>query len=153
MEIYGKIEALERELSCATNLVFSKKSAVNVAKCESLLQDIKRALPTSIQEASYIISQKETIVSNAITQAEMIEKEATEKVQKMIDESSIIAQSKEIADKTIKETELKCSAMIETAQQKIDLMLRNIEEYLMDSLRIIRNNREDLAGEILKRKS
>jgi Flp pilus assembly protein CpaB len=33
------------------------------------------------------------------------------------------------------------------------LMLRNIEEYLMDSLRIIRNNREDLAGEMLKKKS
>ena len=153
MDIYGKIEALERELSCATNLVFSKKSAVDVAKCTSLLQDIKRALPASIQEASYIISQKETIVSNALTQAEMIQKETNEKVQKMVDESYIKSKSQELADKTLKEAELKCDAMIENAQQKIDLMLRNIEEYLMDSLRIIRNNREDLAGEILKKKS
>ena len=153
MDIYGKIEALERELSCATNLVFSKKSAVDVAECTSLLQDIKRALPASIQEASYIISQKETIVSNALTQAEMIQKETNEKVQKMVDESYIKSKSQELADKTLKEAELKCDAMIENAQQKIDLMLRNIEEYLMDSLRIIRNNREDLAGEILKKKS
>ena len=49
MDIYGKIELLEEELSCATGLVFSKKSAVNVAKCESLLADIKRELPKAVQ--------------------------------------------------------------------------------------------------------
>jgi hypothetical protein len=153
MDIYDKISALERELSCATSLVFSKKSAVDVSKCESLLQDIKRALPASIQEASYIISQKDAIISSAVAQAELIEKEACAKVKEMLDESNIISKSKEIADKSLKDTEIKCSAMVENAQQKIDLMLKNIEEYLMDSLRIIRNNREDLAGEILKRKS
>ena len=65
MDIYGKIELLEEELSCATGLVFSKKSAVNVAKCESLLADIKRELPKAVQEASYIISQKDTTKNKA----------------------------------------------------------------------------------------
>lgn len=153
MDIYGKIEALERELSCATSLVFSKKSAVDVAKCESLVADIKRELPSAIQEASYIISQKESIVGSALAQAELIEREANEKVEQILNESNVISKSQEIADRTIKETEVKCANMIENAQKKIDLMLKNIEEYLMDSLRIIRNNREDLAGEILKKKS
>lgn len=153
MDIYGKIEALERELSCATNLVFSKKSAVDVSKCESLLADIKRSLPTAVQEASYIISQKETIVGNAVAQAELVEREAKEHAEALINESSVIAKSQEIADKLVKESEAKCEAMVTGARQKIDLMLRNIEEYLMDSLRVIRNNREDLAGEILKKRS
>ncbi len=153
MDIYGRIELLERELDCATNLVFSKKSAVDVAKCESLLADIKMELPKAVQEASYIISQKDNIIRNAQAQAELIEKDAKQRADSMLDESAIIAKSQEIADKIIKEAETKCSLMVENAQKKIDLMLRNIEEYLMDSLRIIRNNREDLAGEMLKKKS
>lgn len=152
MDIYGKIEALERELACATNLVFSKKSAVDVHKCGTLLQEIKNALPSAVQEASYIISQKEAIVQNATAQAEIITKEASEKAEELINDSSVILKSQEIANKIIKEAESKCAVMIENAQKKIDFMLKNIEEYLMDSLRVIRNNREDLAGEILKKK-
>ena len=71
----------------------------------------------------------------------------------MLQDSVIIAKSQEIADKIIKDAEQKSVMMVDAAQKKIDLMLRNIEEYLMDSLRIIRNNREDLAGEMLKKKS
>lgn len=153
MDIYGKIELLEEELSCATGLVFSKKSAVNVAKCESLLADIKRELPKAVQEASYIISQKDNILRNAQLQADLIEKDAKNRADSMLQDSVIIAKSQEIADKIIKDAEQKSVMMVDAAQKKIDLMLRNIEEYLMDSLRIIRNNREDLAGEMLKKKS
>ena len=153
MDIYGKIELLEKELEGATGLVFSKKSAVDVAKCEDLLADIKRELPKAVQEASYIISQKENIIKNAQIQAELIERDAKIRAESLLDESAIIAKSQEIADKIIKDADVKSAAMVEGAQKKIDLMLRNIEEYLMDSLRIIRNNREDLAGEMLKKKS
>ena len=77
MDIQDKIEQLDKELSEATNLIFNKKKgAVDIKKCQELLADIKRALPSSIQEASYIISQKESIIAQAEAKAEKTKAEA-----------------------------------------------------------------------------
>ena len=153
MDIQDKIEQLDKELSEATNLIFNKKKgAVDIKRCQELLADIKRTLPSSIQEASYIISQKETIIAQAEAKAEKTKAEAKEKAEQLISESAIVAESQLIAEKNIKKAESQCAGMIETTKQKIDMMLKNIEDYLMDSLRIIRNNREELAGTILKKR-
>lgn len=152
MDIREKIDQLDKEFQEATNIMFSKKGAVDIKKCQELLSDIKRGLPSSIQESGYIVAEKENILARATEQAEQMKKEAKEYAEHLVEESTIVTESQAIAEKNIKKAEATCSSMIETTKQKIDMMLKNIEDYLMDSLRIIRNNREELAGTILKKK-
>ena len=69
-DITQLIDELESEFAKGKNFLWSKKSFVNLDKCEELIAELKQSLPSSLQEASYVLSQRDKIISQAKEQAD-----------------------------------------------------------------------------------
>ena len=150
MDIKVIIEELEKELSESKNFLFNKKkSLVNMDKCGALIEELKHSLPPAIQEANYILGQKDKILQQAREQAENTLKEAEIRVEQLVSESSLVRKAEEEAEELMDATTKKCNQMMAAVKSNIDKMLKSVENYLMENLTIVRNNREELNGAIL----
>ncbi len=149
MDIQEKLNQLETELSLAKGILFSKKGVVDIKKCEDLLFDIKRGLPPAIQEASYLLAQKDRVIANAQKEAERIIAEAKQTADELVATSVITKRSEQIAAENCQKAEKYCNAVYDTARENVDKILKNIEDYLKDHLRIIQSNREELVTKVL----
>lgn len=152
MDIYELIDELENELSEGKNVLFSKKGVVDLKKCEKLISEIKQALPFTIQESKYTLSQKNKILSSAEEQAKKIIADAKEYAENMIQQSDISKLSEERAKLLMNKADDYSDNLEKITRKNIDKMLKSIEDYLMDNLHIVRNNREELAGSLLQSK-
>ena len=95
MDIIQLIEELEEEFSQGKNFLWSKKSLVNLDRCAELIEELKQNLPTALQEASYVLAQKEKIMAQAEENAEAVlegeEIEVTEEISEEISKSLLLS--------------------------------------------------------------
>lgn len=152
MDIIQLIEELEEEFSQGKNFLWSKKSLVNLERCAELIEDLKQNLPTALQEASYILTQKEKIISQANEIAEKTVKEAEFRAEQLVSESELIKKSEDEADEIISNANKRCNQLYNITKENIDKMLKAVEDYLVENLNIVRSNREELNNAVFKQK-
>ncbi len=150
MDILQLIEELEDEFSKGKNFLWSKKSLVNLDRCAELIDELKRSLPSAIQESRYILSQKEKILSQAKEMGERTIKEAELRAEQLVSESSLIKKTEEEAQEMMDNANKKCSQLYNVTKENIDRLLKSVEDYLLENLHVVRNNREELNGGLFK---
>ena len=150
MDIIQLIEELEDEFSQGKNFLWSKKSLVNLDRCAELIDELKRNLPTALQEARYVLSQKEKILSQAQEMAEKTMKEAEMRAEQLVSESVLIKKSEEEAEEITENANKRCAHLYNVTKENIDKMLKAVEDYLIENVHIVRNNREELNGGLFK---
>ena len=150
MDILQLIEELEDEFSKGKNFLWSKKSLVNLDRCAELIDELKRSLPSAIQESRYILSQKEKILSQAKEMGERTIKEAELRAEQLVSESSLIEKTEEEAQELMDNVNKKCSQLYNVTKENIDRLLKSVEDYLLENLHVVRNNREELNGGLFK---
>lgn len=145
MDINQLIEEIEGEFNKGKNFLWSKKSLVNMERCEELIIELKHSLPTAIQEASYVLSQKNKILADAKTQAEKTLKEAEERAEQLVSEEALVKKSEEEAASIIENAEKRSTQLYNVTKENVDKMLKSVEDYLLQNLHIVRTNREVLS--------
>ena len=150
MDINQLLEELELEFAQGKNVLWSKKSLVNLDRCVELIDELKRNLPSAIQEASYVLSQRDKILSQAKETANRTIKEAEMRAEQLISESELIKKSEEEAREIQENANKRCSQLYNVTKENIDKMLKSVEDYLLENLHIVRNNREELNGGLFK---
>ncbi|MBQ7453396.1 MAG: hypothetical protein IJS68_03970 [Clostridia bacterium] len=152
MALNDKIEELRDELVSQRGFLWSKKNKDSITKCLSLIDEIKMALPSALQEAGYIISQKQKILSSAQDAANKIVNDANLKAKDLIKEEKITKQAEAEAEALIADANKKCNQLYSSTKENIDRMLKSVEDYFASNLRVVKNNREELAGGTLNKK-
>lgn len=152
MDIIQLIEELEDEFSKGKNFLWSKKSLVNLDRCAELIDELKRSLPTAIQEARYMLSQRDKILSQAQEMADKTIKEAELRAEQLVSESQLIKKSEDEADEIVESANKRCSQLYNVTRENIDKMLKAVEDYLLENIHIVRNNREELNGGLFTNK-
>ena len=151
MDIIQLIEELEQEFSQGKNFLWSKKSLVNLERCAELIDELKVNLPTALQEARYVLSQKETIIANANELADKTIKEAELRAEQLVGESELIKKSEEEAQEILDNANKRCNHLMNVTRENIDKMLKAVEDYLLENLHIVRSNREELSNVFTKK--
>ncbi len=151
MDILQLIEELEEELGKGKNFLFGKKSHIDLDRCAELIEELKNSLPPAIQEARYILSQKENIIAGARQTADKTIKEAELRAQQMVSESQIVKSSEHEAGEIINSANKRCAQLYGVTKDNIDRMLKAVEDYLVQNLQVVRNNREQLNGGLFNR--
>lgn len=147
MDVMQLIDALQAELGVRRGGFFGKK--VDVNKCAELTAQIKACLPSAVQEAEYVVENKQKILANADNVAKNTIREAEEHAAHLIDNNEIV-KAAELQAKQIWETAcMQCDALVDTTKTHLDGMFRDIEQYLLQWLATIRNNREELRGAMI----
>lgn len=152
MDIIQLIEELEAEFAQGKNFLWSKKSLVNLDRCAELIEELKQNLPTALQEASYILAQKDKILAQATEMAEKTIKEAEIKAEQLVGESELIKKSEDEAEEIMSNANKRCNQLYNITRENIDKMLKAVEDYLVENLNIVRGNREELNNAIMKKK-
>lgn len=152
MELNSILEELKEELISQKGFLWSKKNKDSITKCLSLVDDVQINLPSALQEATYIITQKQKILAAAQDAANKIVAEATQKAQELTAENAITKQAQIEAEAMVGNANKRCNQLYSSTRDNIDKMLKAIEDYLTDNLHVVRNNREELAGGAIIRK-
>lgn len=152
MDIIQLIEELEQEFSQGKNFLWSKKSLVNLERCAELIDELKQNLPTALQEARYMLSQKETILANANELANKTIKEAELRAEQLVGESELVKKAEDEAEEILDNANKRCNHLMNVTRENIDKMLKAVEDYLLENLHIVRSNREELNNVFAKKK-
>ena len=148
MDVIQIIDELEQEFANSKNFLWSKKTLVNMDRCASLIAELKANFPSTMQEASYILSKKEQILANANEEANKIIAEARMKADKLASGSELVALSEQKANGIINEATKKCNYLYNVTKNNVDKMLKSVEIYLSDNLQVVKQNRDKLDGMI-----
>lgn len=149
MEINNIIDQLKDELISQKGFLWSKKNKDSITTCLNLVDELKLSLPSALQEAGYIISQKQKILTSAQETANKIIADATRKAEQLVSEDKIVKQAQTEVEAIYANANKKCNQLYSSTRDNIDKMLKAIEDYLTDNLHVVRNNREELAGGVL----
>ncbi|MBQ7579129.1 MAG: hypothetical protein IJT25_01175 [Clostridia bacterium] len=146
MDLNDKIEELKEELISQRGFLWSKKNKDSITKCLNIIEDIKLNLPSALQEAGYILSQKQKILSSAQEAGNKIVADATMKAKQLLSEEKIYKEAQAEVENMVADANKRCNQLYSSTKENIDRMLKSVEDYFADNLHVIRNNREELAG-------
>ena len=153
MDIIQIIDELEQEFVNSKNFLWSKKSLVDMERCATLVAELKSSLPIAIQEARYVLSKKEQILSDAQSESEKILADTKRQVEHMVASSEIVKQSEKYSDELVEKANKKCDQLFLVTKENIDKMLKSVETYLNQNLEVVKHNRDELEGAIHSIKS
>ena len=77
-------------------------------------------------------------------------KEAELRAEQLVSESSLIRKTEEEAQEMMDNANKKCSQLYNVTKENIDRLLKSVEDYLLENLHVVRNNREELNGGLFK---
>jgi F0F1-type ATP synthase membrane subunit b/b' len=146
------VNELENTVYNAKKTMFGNGNEIllNRAQILGLISEIKRSMPSEIDEARIIKQKANSILAEAEAQAHNIVKNAESTRDLMLAEDTIIAEATEYANK-IKADALDFKDNVEyDVKLKIDNLLSDTELSLSDALTLVRNNRASLRNHMKK---
>ena len=146
MEIMQLLEDLESELTGKKGM-FSKK--VDVTRCADLVYALKGEVPASIRESEYVLNNRKKILDNADSVAQNTIREAEERAGHIVDNSELVKRAETEAKKIIELAYMQCDTLVSRTKAHLDETFKDIEQFLLSTLAMIRNNREELRGAII----
>ncbi len=147
MDVMQIIDELEAELGERRGGLFSKK--IDIGKCVQLTKAIRGAMPEAVREAEYVVENKQKILENADSVAKNTIREAEERAEHIIDNSELIKRAELEAKQLMETAYMQCDALVDKTKAHLDIMFRDVEQFLQSSLAMIRNNREELRGAMI----
>ena len=140
------IDELESELLDKKGL-FSKR--IDVDRCVQLVNMLQQTIPDDFAKAQQVLSKREQILTNADTIAQNTIREAEERASYIVDNSELIKQAQVEAKKKADMAKMHSDILIERTKTHLDNMFKDIEQFLLSNLSMIRNNREELRGAMI----
>ncbi|MCH5160599.1 MAG: hypothetical protein J1G04_01060 [Clostridiales bacterium] len=140
-EILETLEELRQKLAEPRG-VFSKK--VNIEHCSELCEKLARMIPEALDEAEYIHQKRKEILANADVVAKNTIRAAEEKANRLASESEAVKTAQMQAKQIIENAYAQCDNLTMRTKLHLDNMFKDMEQFLLSTLSVIRTNREEL---------
>lgn len=163
-EIMYLLDRIEDLLDEGKSSFLSNKVSIDRDEVLEHIKDIRLKLPTELQQAVWIVEERNKILAEAQSEAQLVIQEAQETLQKMIDQDEIskYAQERaqyileaarkdarevhlgaiEYAEETMKEVEMRLKGTLETIHREVS----EFEAFLTSILRTLYDHRQELKG-------
>lgn len=163
MTVYQMLEELEDIVATASNVPFSNKIMVDGDEILELVQGIRDGLPKDMQDAKWIVGEKERLQTEAKTEYEKIIVEAKKQADYLVDNNDITLKARKHADainqasseysKTMKmKTYDYLDRLLYSMQGKMDdlnakyfeEMFNNLQQTFSDVGSVLQSNRDEI---------
>ncbi|MBE7053304.1 MAG: ATPase [Ruminococcaceae bacterium] len=144
MDVIELIAELEEKVEKSFELPIVKKSFVNKEEIMNLIGDISLQLPDEIRMAKSITEERNRILADAQKQADIIIKNAEQKIISMIDEHEVTKRANEHANEIIVEAQKNAREIRLGTLEYSDSMLSKLDEQLKVMSDAIKKSRSDL---------
>ena len=142
MEVLSSIEKIEDLIEKSWN-VFGA-SMVNKNEILDLLKEIRVKLPDEVKQAKWIKEERQRILLEAQKEAEMIIKEAENRIVSMVDENEITRKAYDQANETIINAQKTAREIKQGSLEYADEVLAKMEDNLKEAYLVLHKNREEL---------
>ena len=144
MEIFTLLETLEEILERSKNVPFSTKGIVDKEEILDIIKEIRLKLPDELKQAKWVKEERSRIITEAKKEAEDIVKEAENRIISMIDEHEITKKAYEQKAQIIETANEMSREISKGTKDYADNVLEKVEVVLVDALKTIQNNRNEL---------
>ena len=144
MDILDVLDNLEDGIEKSVMLPFSSKSLVDKAELLEILKEVRLSLPDDIKQAEWIKQEESRIIEEAKREAEKIIAGAEEHIKELIDENEITKKAYEHASEIIESAQKNAREIKNGTKQYADKILLKVENALKDTLKVVKENRNEL---------
>ena len=144
MDVIELIAELEEKVEKSFELPIVKKSFVNKEEIMNLIGDISLQLPDEIRMAKSITEERNRILADAQKQADIIIKNAEQKIISMIDEHEVTKRANENANEIIVNAQKNAREIRLGTLEYSDNLLAKVDEQLKAISDAIKKSRADL---------
>ena len=154
MRVQEALDQLEAAILSSPRLFWSR-TLIDEEKILEQLDFIRLNLPTALEEAEEVLRQRDQILAEAHRYAQEIVAVAQRRAEQLVSESTILRQAQAQAEQLLRQTyqqseEVRRQTLQESerlqreAHHYVDQVLQDLELRLLESLRVIRNGRQNL---------
>jgi cell division septum initiation protein DivIVA len=148
----NNLESIINELE--TEIEKGKKffgfSMLNKDGLLSLLNSLRREIPVVIRESEEIVRRKDEIIQDARVLALKQTQHAQETADYLVSTAEVTIRAQNEARLLLEDADKRAFNIEADSKKRIDNLLSATEKILVNHLNIVRNNREELSGELLK---
>lgn len=144
MDILELISELEEKIDSSLEIPFIKKAFVNKEELMNLIGDISLQLPDEVRMAKQIAEDRTRILADAQKQADLIIKNAEQKIISMVDEHEITKRATEQADEIVAKAQKNARDIRIGTLEYSDNMLAQLDNSLKAMSDSIKQSRADL---------
>lgn len=163
-DVLNLIDEMEGYFEECKTMPFSNKVIVDMEVMYEFMTDLRLKLPEEIKRSQRILEEKERIVDEARQEAQVAETRASARVAELVDDHVIAQRAREQADEmlskaefTAREIKLGAYEYVEEIIKQAELAMSDtleqannhynkFENYLGQQIRVMGNNREELAA-------
>ncbi|MDR2047306.1 MAG: hypothetical protein LBP79_05370 [Clostridiales bacterium] len=127
-------------------------SLLNKDRLLTLLSTLRNETPEVIKESEDVVRHKDSIIQEAVDLALKRTQQAQETADYLVSTSNVVMNAERDARLILEDADKRAFAMEDDAKRRIDNLLATTETVLANHLNLVRNNREELNGELLKQR-
>lgn len=129
MDTNAIVERMERMISNSSRVPGTQRRIVEKNHLDAILEDLKSAMPGEVREASEIVRQRESIISQANMEAERIRRAAQEDARSLrsaveheskekLSESEVLRKAEEKGEGIVNDAQRSANTILQDAQRK-----------------------------------
>lgn len=140
------IEQLEDLLNASMRVPFGKKSMVDVDRMNEVVEDMRLALPTEIQQAQKIVMDKNNIINSAKQEAENIIRKAEQLKAEMLNENDLVKEARQRATEMMNAEQNRCADLRRSTNEYVEKMLKRVMELMSTDLNELNTLYSNITG-------
>lgn len=145
MDVLALLDKLDGYLSECSRMPLVGKLLVDEDEVFSIIDDLRAALPQELEQAKWLLKERERILQEARKESEDIVKDAQGQIASLASESIIAKEARAQADELMDRTRDVAQEINAGAREYADEVMAKVEDCLADLLDRVRDGRKELT--------
>jgi cell division septum initiation protein DivIVA len=145
MDVLALLDKLDAYLSECSRLPLVGKLLVDEDEVFAILDDLRAALPQELEQAKWLLKERERILQEARKESEDIIKDAQGQIASLASESIIAKEARAQADDLMEKAKAVAKEINLGARGYADDLMKRVEDVLNDLLERVREGRRELS--------
>lgn len=152
MAIRDVLDDLENLVADAAHVPLSGKCMIEENDLVHLVEELRNTLPTALAQAEDIMTERETILAKAKSEAEHIIEESKKEADRRVSNSVIEREARDKARAIMEETDEKSRAAIKEAEERVAAMMDEAKEKASAMVEEARSKGEEIYTQVMQKK-
>ncbi len=145
-DLLSKLDEISEMVETAKSMPLSASCVVNRTELLAALDEVRDLLPQELQQAQWVIGNRDDVVDEGRREADRIIAEAYRERARLISLDEVAEQAQREAEEVLDEARRQAAMMRHEVEEYVDARLANFEVVLQKTLAAVHRGREKLRG-------
>lgn len=146
-DVDARLHELERMVRDAKAVPLSASIMLNKADVESVVDELREALPDELTQARWVIKERDEILERAREDSERLVADARAESERLVSDQEVVQNAEANADQVLAEAREHARRIRLEAEDYVDAKLANFEVVLTRTLGAVERGRAKLRGQ------